>query len=218
LTLAAACSNLRQFNHAYRLCALAWQLVDGGWNPRPNNELRWCALRVVADVKWQEPGPLSDRLWTPAWMLAEYARIYAVVTEKMVSQPVPERDPAVREGLCWTEFVLLKMAARWLPKELTGLCTRFNRRWGASLAVGEAHFQHHEPVGGRLNFYWDFEICKRWVSGRLTRDELDHCHERLVRAALQDESLTSSQYLHGLALQYRYLAVNCSSLLEFRHA
>jgi hypothetical protein len=217
---AERCLNLQLFHEVYRLVADLKFLLDGSYNPRPNSEVRWMLLRIIADCKWQDSWEQRERLWAPEWIHDEFDRLYSLVAAKLKTQPspIPGLDAGVLVSLCSAEFALLKLATRWLPERQIELVQRFNRRWGASLACEDGHFKRGDPLGKRPDFYWDYEIAKRWISGRLSEADLDYCHGELGRALRELDQPNHQAILTAVDLQYHLMRPRCGTGLKLLEA
>lgn len=223
LIVADCCVKLCLFDAAYRLCAGVMELLEDsdereraqGREPRGNSETRYSVLRIIADCKWLQPDEYRDKLLTPEQMLSRFNAIYTDIDAKLNTRPLaePGRNERIRLHLAWTEFILAKMAARYLPEQLLGLTQQFNRRHGAALAVGVGHFRQSKPVADCM-WYWDFELTKLWIAGELTVEDLEYCHQQRVQAARRESKWDLTSYLHGLELECRVMRRQCAKRLE----
>lgn len=214
LRAAFSCSNLRLFDETYKLVSVVMEVLDAEFHNRPNSEFRVLALSIIADCKWQEPDTNRDKLWSPEWMLEEYFRHYERITSILKENPARDKTGAAIKILEDTEFLLLKVVARYLPKELPGFIDQFNTRWGTALEVREGHFLTNDPPSMLKRYYWDFEIAKLYIGRCLTLNDLDYCQERLIEAA-KDELEGDRNYLLSIDLQYRFFARAFTNILEF---
>ena len=119
------------------------------------------------------------------------------------------------DALKTTGFSVLKMSARYMPEKLPLMVDEYNSRWDAYLTVEDGHFLTIAPHKEKSRCYWDFEISKRWISGNLTLEELDYCHEHLVEASVRELEGDQKNYLLSLDLNYRYMAQKFTKILEF---
>ncbi len=69
--------------------------------------------------------------------------------------------------------------------------------------MGVGHFRNKRALGGV--WYWDFEITKLQLAGELNKEELDFCHERLLRAAKAEEP-DAHIFHQALKTEYFWLA------------
>lgn len=215
LLIADACANLRLFDQAYKLVSVAMEIMDAEFHPRPNLTHRLHALHVIGECKWQQPKSTRDKLWSPEWMLDEFEMLSEQVFSSVKKNPALDQTGTTVDHMKRTSFVLLKVAARYLPKELPGLIEKFNLQWGASLYVEEGHFLANDPPGKLKCYYWDFEIAKLYLGENLTLEELDYCHERLIEAAKDEFDEDPRNYLLSIDLQYRFFAKPFTKILEF---
>ncbi len=215
LVVAECCCNLRLFDQAYLLVEDCLGLLCFEGNERPNRHLWLATLRIIAECKWQQSKLTRDKLWSPEWICEEYDRKYQQVMEVLKKRPEVNKDGSFTESLETTGLSVLKMAVRYLPERFPGMVDNFNSLWGTTLAKADGHFLESDHCGEKARCYWDFEIAKRMIGGKLTLEELDYCHKRLIQASLEELEGNQKNYLLSLDLQYRYLAKTFTNILEF---
>ncbi len=220
--LLAECAALyRQWADAYRLAAEARELVRDIRRRDPrrrHSEALWVTARVLADVKWQEPEGNRDRLITPEQLVAEYREIERHVRAELPGIPEDRRADIV-ESLAWTGLAMCKLAVRFLStRQLAQLVSHCGMAYGAALRCDVGHCRYgNGPPPGHATFYWDYEICKLWLAGELTLDELDDCHRARVLAA-EAEGHSAPLYRRALELEYAAMAPSCQRQLELLNA
>jgi len=209
---AYAASQLREFGIVYRQLAVVRAMLDSsarrraklGFEPWPHSEIRLNMVRTLADSKMQGEEADRDRLYTPEELYALYELLYSRITSFMEEHEMDEREARVHwDNLASTGCQLLKMSARFTPQLLIEQIQRFNRRYGANIAMGVGHFRNHRALGGL--WYWDFEITKLYLAGELNKKDLDFCHERLMKAAMA-EAPDSPIFHQALKMEYFWLA------------
>jgi len=221
--LFAECAALsRDWAGAYRLVADVRQLgrdvQQRSEGARRHSEALWVTARVLADVKWQEPEGGRDRLLTPEQLIEEYRGI-----ERHVHGELPrysaERRQGIVESLAWTSLAVVKMATRWLSTpEVAKLVSHCGLTYGAALRCDVGHCRYGDaPPPGHATFYWDYEICKLWLAGDLTIEDLDHCHRERVLAAAA-EGHDALLYRRALELEYAAMVPGCQRQLELLNA
>lgn len=212
-TLAAyAASQLREFETVYRQLASVQIMLDSSARRRENlgfvawpfSEIRLNMIRVLADCKMQDTDRDRDRMYTPEQLYTMYEQLYSRITAFIEEHNLDEREVrAHQSNLAETSSALLKMCARFTPQLLIDQIQRFNRRFGANVALGVGHFRTSRALGGV--WYWDFEITKLYLADELTLKDLDFCHERLLKAA-QAEAPEAYIFHQAIRLEYFWLA------------
>lgn len=216
-------SNRRRWDRAYRCCAavlnllaaLARRRAELGLSELPHSEVRWCVLRVLADIKWQQDESERDRLMTPAGIVSEFWRIHNLVRPRLLDddlRPLHHRRNLL-DSLNWCHLAVCKLAYRYLrDSEYLTLAMKFNRNLDApAVALGEGHWRSCELSGRRL-FYLDFEIAKSWLSGKLDCEVLERLHyERWAAAEAESQSW---QYFDSLRREYEWMRRHCPRPLE----
>lgn len=216
-------ANLGAWGEAYRCCAAVHRqlAVTGarrarlGMRELPHSEVRWCALRVLADCKWQQDESERDLLLAPEQITAEFWRINALARPQLLDddlRPLPRKRNVI-DSLDWCHFNMLKLAYRYLrDSEYFNLAMKFNRNLDApAVALGEGHWRGCELKGRRL-FYLDFEIAKSWLSGTLDRPALEHLNSR--RAAAMRAEKHSPLYFASLNREYAWMRARCPCPVE----
>jgi hypothetical protein len=212
-TLAAyAASQLRDYEMVYTQLELVRNMLESsarrrkdlGFAPWPHSEIKLHFLRTLGDCKVQDSKAEPNRLYSPQEMFELYELLYSRYTAFMEEHEVTGKAAKVNwDNLSHTGGALVKVCARFTPQLLVQQIQRFNRRFGANMALGVGHFRNNHALGGV--WYWDFEITKLNIAGELTMKDLEFCHERLLKAAMA-EAPEATIFHQALKTEYFWLA------------
>lgn len=180
------------------------------------NEVRWLALRTLADVKWQADEADRDRLSTPEQIVSQFLEINEMVMPKLQTADYydEEDNQNTIDSIKLCHFNILKMSFRFLPIETTvGLIMRYNKQCDEPvLALREGAWRGSETETKPLR-YFDFEIAKSFMEDKLSIQDLDYLHG-LRNDTRNSTNESAPLYLQALKLEYNWMAKHCFRRLE----
>jgi len=203
ITSAETLCNLQRWRQVYRAVASIRHILRegdarrkaAGVPARRNSETRWCILRILGDCKWQDEGESRDRLMTPEQIIAAFYTIDGDVRPQLDGYlpDSPGRYARLVNSLAWTNFTIIKMAARYNALRLPRLIVHFNKNNGSRLAVTPGHFRSNDPPEGGSHWYWDFELTKLYLADDLQAADYDYITRQWAlarsRAEMNDHEL-----------------------------
>jgi hypothetical protein len=178
----------------------------------PASELRYTALNVLGDVKWQGDERDRDRVMTPEEMAVEWPRLYELAMYYMYEwhREDTQRIADVKHALGWAGLQVIKTATRFLDGlTVCDLITKFNKWYGPQLAMGRGDFKNRAPLNVNSPWYFDYELTKLHLAGQLVQQDLDYLYEQRERLLNQEDS-RCSVYKASAAREYVVLRSGCT--------
>lgn len=206
--LAQARSQRGEWQEAYRLIERVYRILELGdarrererMPARSNSEVKYWCLKVLAEIKYEDRSSLKQ-IKAPDAIYGDYQRVKAHVLKYLQDYPYKSRDrqARVKRALLLTGVEVLKMYYRYtydtdLAHMATGLLSGLNRDLSAGLVAKIGHCRYDHRTVHSVE-YWDFELCKLWVSGQLNQHDIETCYEKRHAAfAALPAALRVTQY------------------------
>ncbi len=201
----------------YQICSTVLMIADDcdkrraeyGKPPLPASEVRYTVLNVLGDTKWCGDESERNRVMTPEEMCDEWPVIYerAMYYAWEWYRDDRQRIADIKEALGWAGVQVAKTAARFCPDRLCSHITKFNKWYGATLAMADGHYRRNGPLA-ESPWYYDFEIAKLYLADRLSVEALDHLTKQR-EALLSTEHASCTTYRKAARREYKVLRSGC---------
>lgn len=184
-----------------------------GLTPLPASEVRWTAMNVLGDMKWNGEQRDRNRVMTPEELCDEWPRVYkrAMHFARETYNGDAVRIHDIHTALGWAGLQAIKTATRYCPERAALLVAQFNSWFKERLVSTEGHYRKYRNAAnphGDSVYYWDHELTKTYLAGRLYASDLDYMTAQRARL-LTPKQAADSVYCMAVEREYALMKASC---------
>lgn len=194
LLLALCCSVRGDFESVITLCHTVDMIrhfaererISEGRGPHPLSVTLTTEINALGECKWQCDERYRDRVMTPEEMAGRWhdlmKRVPQFAADKFGASSTRYQD--CMERLAWSGLQVAKTLYRYRRDLVPEFVAYFNGRFGPTLECGPGDYCY-KPLAADDPKYWDFELAKLIIDGKLTDGDERYIRQRRRETYLQ---------------------------------